>query len=88
MIGSTAKVYAARVLTEDPPQNPFGDQTKPLFLDMLPNDESGDEQETFNIEVLQPKAIVIDDYDVAQEVQVARTTRARCVDVSRCDPKS
>jgi hypothetical protein len=67
MVGSTAKVFAARVIIEDPPQSPFGDQMKPIFLDMLPNDEPDGEQETRNTIELQPKAIVIDDYEIARE---------------------
>ena len=66
-VGSTAKVFAARVIAEDPPQSPFGDKMRPIFLDMLPNDEPDDEQETRNTIELQPKAIVIDDYEITRE---------------------
>lgn len=52
---------------EVPPQSPLGEQIKLMFLGMLPDNDFNAPQETFDIEDLQPKAILVDDYEINNE---------------------
>ena len=56
-----------RIMVDDPPQSPLGEQTKPTFLDMF-NDVDADEvQESIEIEDMRPKPIIVDDYKSAKD---------------------
>jgi len=55
----TAYAYCARTITLDEIQSPLGEQTKPMMLDMMADE---DEDEPID-DPLQPRAIVVDDYN-------------------------